>query len=63
MTHLRDLLAEELRDETGATLVEYALLLAFFGLFAIAALTTLSSAISNLLIFVGGALTGGQTSS
>ncbi|HZO94078.1 MAG TPA: Flp family type IVb pilin [Candidatus Baltobacteraceae bacterium] len=63
MTYLRDLLADELRDESGATLVEYALLLAFFGLFAIAALTTLSSAINSLLIFVGGALTGGQTGS
>jgi len=63
VTDLRDLLLNELSDEGGATMVEYALLLAFFALFAIAALTTLSSAINNLLVFVGGALTGGQTSS
>ena len=58
-----NVLGDLLRDEQGASMVEYALLLAFFGLFAIAALTTLSSAISGLLTFVGGALTGGQTSS
>jgi Flp pilus assembly pilin Flp len=51
------------RDESGATLVEYAVLLAFFGLFAIVGLTVVSNAISNLLTFVAGALTGGQTSS
>ncbi len=59
MSLLRDLA----RDENGATLVEYALLLAFFGLFAIASMTLLSNAISGILTYVAGALTGGQTSS
>jgi|GEM_PF-2891849 len=57
------LLRELAHDENGATMVEYALLLAFFGLFAIAAMTLLSGALNGLLTYVAGALTGGQTSS
>ena len=38
-----------LRDERGAAMTEYALILAFLGITAIAALTTLSGAITNAL--------------
>ena len=45
------------RDEQGATLVEYALLLALMGVAAIVALVFLGGSVSNTLNSVGSSIT------
>jgi len=46
-------LTEIVTDETGASLVEYVLLIALIGVFAIVALQFLGNTASNKLTFVG----------
>ena len=50
-----------LRDEQGATLYEYCLLLALVAVVAITGLNTMSAAISTGLVNMAQALTKGQT--
>ena len=52
-----------LRDEQGATLYEYCLLLALVAVVAITGLNTMSAAISSWLVSMAAALTKGQTGS
>ena len=50
-----------LRDDSGATLFEYCIVLALVAVVAIAGLTTASTAISSSLVNIAAALTKGQT--
>jgi Flp pilus assembly pilin Flp len=50
-----------LRDEQGATLYEYCLILALVAVVAITGLNTMSSVISSSLVNMAQALTKGQT--
>jgi pilus assembly protein Flp/PilA len=54
------LVREFLRDESGQDLVEYALLLVFLALAAIAVLPTLSSAVNNVFSQSASSLTAGS---
>jgi len=47
MRNLRNLWVDFLRDEQGATMVEYALLLAFIAVVCVGAVKTLGTAISG----------------
>lgn len=52
-----------LRDESGATLFEYCLILALVAVVAIAGLNTMANVISSSLQNMANALTRGQTGS
>ena len=56
MANLRDLLTRTVREEAGQGLSEYALILFFIAVVAIAALTFLGSDISSLLSRVANSL-------
>ena len=56
LADLRDLMTRTVREETGQGLSEYALILFFIAIVAIAALTFLGSDISSLLSKVANSL-------
>jgi len=56
---MKDLLVRFVRDEEGQDLVEYAMLLAFIALIAIAGVRTLGSTVNTFFANVATALTSG----
>jgi pilus assembly protein Flp/PilA len=57
MKSLANMLSAFLADESGQDIVEYALLVAFIALFAIAGLSRIATAASSVLTNVGSRLT------
>ncbi len=47
-----------IKDESGATAIEYGLIAAFMGVMLIAAMPLLAGAISNLFALLGGGMAG-----
>ena len=53
---MRSLILKLIRDEEGATMVEYGLLVALIALVAITAVTTLGKSVSSLFNSVAGSI-------
>ena len=60
LKRITGIVREFLQDESGQDLVEYALLLVFLALAAIAVLPTLSSAVNNVFSQSASSLTAGS---